>query len=101
MGGEGNIQTLGGRVYRRSELRDTSSNGKLMRLTVSGRRGGWTARIELICVGMYRLQEQLKATQPRPSCIPLECPHRRQIIAIYLRLAVSANRGLTSVNFTR
>jgi hypothetical protein len=85
MGGDGNIQTLGDRVHRRSELRDASSNGQQMRLTVSGRHGGWTARIALICAGMYRSQEQLKAMQPRSSCIPLECLHRRQIIVIYLR----------------
>jgi hypothetical protein len=85
MGRDGNIQTLGGRLYRRSELREASSNGKLMRLTVSSRRGDWRARSALICVGMYRLQEQLKATQPRPSRIPLGCPYRRQIIVIYLR----------------
>ena len=69
-----------------------------MRLTFSGRRGGWIARTASICVGMYRLHKQLKATQPRSSCIPLECPHLRQIIAIYLRQAVSENRGLASVN---
>jgi len=66
--------------YRRSEFRDPSWNGERMCLTFSGKRSGWTARIALICVGTYRLHKQLKATQPRSSCIPLECPHLRQII---------------------
>jgi hypothetical protein len=96
--GDGYTQTRGGGVYRRSEPRDPSSNGSLMRLTFRGKRIGRTARIALICVGTYRLHKQLKATQPRSSCIPLECPHLRQIIVVYLRSAISANRGLTSVN---